>query len=449
MNKNMTPEEKKFALEEIMAEAAAKRAAKLTAEHEAPAVTTVPAENVSPQTPRPTTQATAHIIPLAEPEATREPEPEAAPEPSADAAEPTEAPRRPLSDPDHPVSDHIPDCAKPDVHEEHHVGEGMSPKEAMRIRMKNMNKQEIAYLRRKQIFEKCWPFFRFLILFGLGFVILTPLMFMLSYGFRENADMNDPTIIWIPRHLTLRIMKQTINAMGLTRSSNNPLINTLVLNIGCSICQVVTCAITGYGFARFKFKGRNLLFGIVVLMILVPTQIISIPLYSTFRNFLFGTVNLIDNMLVMYLPALTANGIRAGLMIFIFRQFFRGLPKELEDAAYLDGCGPFKTFVKVMVPNAASSFLTVFLFSIVWYWNDYYVASSFFTNTKTISLVLKNLDGILNIEIFNNANANISAREKIVWLEAGCLISITPMLILYAFLQKHFTEGIERSGIVG
>ena len=232
-------------------------------------------------------------------------------------------------------------------------------------------------------------------------------------------------------------------------SSSSLISRTLILNIGCSLCQVVTCAVTGYGFARFKFKGRNLLFGIVILQILVPTQIISIPLYSTFRNFLFGTVNLIDNMLVMYLPALTANGIRAGLMIFIFRQFFRGLPKELEDAAYLDGCGPFKTFIQVMVPNAASSFLTVFLFSIVWYWNDYYVASSFFTNKETISTVLKNLDSTLNKTIFNNASAQISAREKIVWLEAACLISITPMLILYACLQKHFTEGIERSGLVG
>ena len=348
-----------------------------------------------------------------------------------------------------PAAAKLPQSAVPDVHEEHEVGDGMSKKEAMKIRMQHMNKQEIAYLRRKQLIEKAWPVFRFLILFGLGFVILTPLMFMISYGFRDNIDMTDPTIIWIPRHPTLRIMKQTINAMGLTQSKNNPLINTLVLNIGCSICQVITCAITGYGFARFKFKGRNLLFGIVILMILVPTQIISIPLYSTFRNFLFGHVNLIDNMLVMYLPALTANGIRAGLMIFIFRQFFRGLPKELEDAAYLDGCGPFMTFLRVMVPNAGSSFLTVFLFSIVWYWNDYYVSSAFFTNTRTISLVLKNLDGVLNIAIFNNANANVSTREKIVWLEAGCLISITPMLILYAFLQKHFTEGIERSGIVG
>lgn len=347
---------------------------------------------------------------------------------------------------------YVPESAKPVVHEEKQVGNGMSPKEAMKIRMQGMTKQEVAYLRRKMVFEKAWPIFRFLILFGLGFVILTPLMFMLSYGFRESGDMNDPTVMWIPRNLTLKVMKQTIDAMGLTNpisDRQNPLFNTLVLNLGCSLMQVVTCAITGYGFARFKFKGRDLLFGIVILMILVPTQIISIPLYMTFKNFLFGAVNLIDKFAVMYLPAMMANGIRSGLMIFIFRQFFRGLPKELEDAAYLDGCGPLNTFIRVMVPNAASSFLTVFLFSIVWYWNDFYVSSSFFTNTKTIALVLKNLDATLNLAIFNNANAQVSAREKIVWLESGCLISITPMLILYACLQKHFTEGIERSGLVG
>ena len=343
----------------------------------------------------------------------------------------------------------IPASAVPDVRAAHEIGSGMTKKEAMHIRMQHMDKAEIAALRRRQLAEKVWPVFRFLILFGLGFVILTPLLFMISYGFRSRADMSDPTIIWIPRHPTLEVMKQTVGAMGLTRSSNNPLLNTLLLNIGCSLCQVASCAVTGYGFARFRFRGRELLFGIVILMILVPTQIISIPLYVTFRYFLFGSFNLIDNPLVMYLPAMTANGIRAGLMIFIFRQFFRGLPKELEDAAYLDGCGPFRTFLKVMIPNAGSSFLTVFLFSIVWYWNDYYVAGSFFSNRKTISMVLNNLDATLNVAIFNNANANVSVREKIIWLEAGCLISITPLLILYACLQKHFTEGIERSGLVG
>ena len=151
----------------------------------------------------------------------------------------------------------------------------------------------------------------------------------------------------------------------------------------------------------------------------------------------------------MYLPAATGNGIRSGLMILIFIQFFRGMPKELEDAAYLDGCSPFGTFLRVMMPNALSSLLTVFLFSVVFYWNDYYVSSTFFTNNKTVSLMLKNLSSQLSLMLFNDATVQISAREQIVWMEAGCLISIMPILIMYIFLQKYFTEGIERSGIVG
>jgi len=219
--------------------------------------------------------------------------------------------------------------------------------------------------------------------------------------------------------------------------------------VGCSLVQVASCALAGYGFARFKFKGKGILFGIVVMMILVPSQIISIPQYMMFRNFGFGSlsVNLINSKLCMYLPAAMGNGIRAGLMIFIFRQFFKGLPKELEDAAYLDGCGPLRTFVQVMIPNASSSFLTVFLFSVVWYWNDYYVSSTFFTKNQTIALMLKNLSTLLSQQLFNNAD--VSPREQIVWMEAGCLIAILPILIMYVFLQKYFTEGIERSGLVG
>ena len=125
------------------------------------------------------------------------------------------------------------------------------------------------------------------------------------------------------------------------------------------------------------------------------------------------------------------------------------MPKELEDAAYLDGCSPFGTFLRVMMPNALSSLLTVFLFSVVFYWNDYYVSSTFFTNNKTVSLMLKNLSSQLSLMLFNDATVQISAREQIVWMEAGCLISIMPILIMYIFLQKYFTEGIERSGIVG
>lgn len=332
--------------------------------------------------------------------------------------------------------------------EEKVIGNGMTKKQAKKIRMQTMTKAEIGYLRRKAVIEKVWPFFRFLIIFGLGFVILYPLIYMVSCTFRERNDMNDPTVMWIPRNYTLDVLKETIKAMDFW----NTLKNTVVLNIGCSLVQVVSCAITGYGFARFKFKGKGILFGIVVMMILVPTQVISLPLYTQFRYFgikgLFS-INLIDSMATMYLPAITANGIRSGLMILIFRQFFKGLPRELEDAAYIDGCGPLRTFVKVMVPNAASAFLTVFLFSIVWYWNDYYVSSTFFTNNKTVALMLQNLDSQLKIALFNDATVEISPREQIVWKEAGCLLSILPILVLYTCLQKYFTEGIERSGLVG
>ncbi len=312
---------------------------------------------------------------------------------------------------------------------------------------KELSREEIGYIQRKKAAEAVFPIFRFIILFGLGFVILYPLIYMVSCAFRERGDMNDPTIMWIPRHFTLDIMKETLDAMGFP----NTLITTLFLNVGCSLVQVASCAVTGYGFARFKFKGQKLLFAVVIMMILVPPQVIALPLYSQFRYFGIGefTVNLIDTPLTMYLPALTANGIRAGLMILIFRQFFKGLPREIEDAAYIDGCGPFRTFLQVMIPNASAAFLTVFLFSLVWYWNDYYVSATFFTDTRTISLMLRSLDTELKRKLFGTISAEISPREQIVWKEAGCLISITPLLIVYVFLQKHFIEGIERSGIVG
>ncbi len=327
-------------------------------------------------------------------------------------------------------------------------------KERFRKRLEHLTPEEQRYLKRKRVVDAVWPVFRAVIVIGLCFIILYPLIYMVSAAFRPRAEMNDPTILWIPKTFTMSNIKDAIRAMDFWHTLGN----TLVLNIGCSIIQVVTCALTGYGFARFKFKGKNILFFIVIMMILVPSQIILIPQYMFFRYFnplgiyhvITGNyINLINNAITMYFPAFTANGIRAGLFIFLFRQSFRGLPKELEDAAYLDGCSPLRTFVQVMIPNAGSTFLTVFLLSVVWYWNDYYVSTSFFTDNRTIALMLKNLDANLTRIIFDNGNVQVNVRELIVWMEAGCLISITPMLILYICLQKNFTEGIARSGLTG
>ncbi len=288
----------------------------------------------------------------------------------------------------------------------------------------------------KKITDLC----RFFIIFGLAFIILYPVIYMFSCSFRDSIDMNDPSVMWIPKHFTLDVIAETAEVMELPET----LLNTFLLNIGCSAVQVMACAVTGYGFARFDFFGRKFLFGIVIMMIIVPPQIISLPLYSNFVH-----LGLINSKLSMYFPALMGNGIRSGFMIFIFCQFFKGLPKEIEDSAYIDGCGRFRAFLSIMLPNAKSALLTVFLFSVVFYWNDYYISSLFFTDNQTVALMVKNLDSRLSVKLFNSSAVKASPREQIVWLEAGCLISVSPMLIMYTFLQRYFIEGIERSGIVG
>lgn len=314
-------------------------------------------------------------------------------------------------------------------------------------------KKHYRYILGRRISEKVWPVFRFLILFGLAFVILYPMLYMISCAVRPQSEMSDPSILWIPKTFTLDNLIETWNAIDYPKL----VWDTVSVNVVCSLIQVLTCSIAGYGFARFKFKGKGILFAIVLMQIIVPTQVILIPQFMQFRYFdPFGLISLIsgealnlaDSPWALYLQAFFCNGIRAGLFIFLFRQFFRGLPKELEDAAYLDGCGPFETFVKVMVPNASNSFLTVFIFSVVWYWNDSYVSGMFFTKSNTIALQVSNLFNTISA-YFNNGTPTGIASDWLVWIEAGCLLSILPILIMYIFLQKNFVEGVERSGIVG
>ncbi len=317
-------------------------------------------------------------------------------------------------------------------------------------------KKHYRYIFGRRVSDKVWPVFRFIILFGLAFVILKPMLFMISCSLRPQYEMNDPSIMWIPKTLIFSNFSETWQATHM----GSVLWNTISVNVICSLLQVVTCAITGYGFARFKFKGRGLLFVIVILQIIVPTQVILIPQFMQFRYFdVFGIIsmfkggaepglNLTDSPMALYLQAFFVNGIRAGLFILLFRQFFRGLPKELEDAAHLDGCGPFATFIRIMVPNAKTSFLTVFIFSLVWYWNDSYVSNMFFADADTIALQIGNLYTTISSWLNGGTPTGVAA-DFMVWIEAGCLISLLPILIIYCFLQRQFIEGIERSGITG
>lgn len=308
------------------------------------------------------------------------------------------------------------------------------------------------------ILKIMWIAFRSVILTGVSFIILYPLIYMLSITFRSAADMVDPSVVWLPKHLELNALIDSFKAMDYPRS----LWNSVYLGLVSSFLQVVSCAIVGYGFARFNFAGKNIFFALAIFTIIVPPSVVYIPTYLSYKWFdFFGigslvglftgspvTVNLIDTPWALYIPAIFGVGIRSGLFIYIFRQFYRGLPKELEDAAYIDGSGLVKTFVRIIIPNARAAILTVFLFSMVWYWNDYFFTTMYFTNTRTVSTSLSMLSTLLMLQegmsgIINDVYL-ISTR-----LQAGCLLTILPLLIIYIFLQRYFTEGIERTGLVG
>lgn len=299
--------------------------------------------------------------------------------------------------------------------------------------------------------------FRTMLIFGLGVIILYPLLYSISIAFRPADELYDPLVILVPRTLVLDNIK---NALGYLDYWDS-LKNSLILVVVSSFLQVVSCSMAGYGLARYRFRGSRLIFGMVLLTILVPPQTVMIPNYMNFRYFNpFGLVsffrmitgstaniNLLNHPLAIYLPAMFGNGIRSGVIIFLFRQFFRGLPRELEEAAYLDGCGAFQTFLRVMAPNAGGAYLTAVLFSVVWYWNDYVYTSSLMSNYSTVMnrlYILKdNISHIMEYEI------NRSPQEGILILQAGVLLAILPPLLMYLFLQKYFTESIERSGLVG
>ena len=285
--------------------------------------------------------------------------------------------------------------------------------------------------------------FRALFLMGVGFVMLYPILFMISNSFKSVSDALDPTVVWIPSGTDMFNFKMAFKLLGY----KDALKNTLILVMPCVIIQVITCLFVSYGFARFEFRFKGLLFGLLVFSLIVPVQSYIIPLYVNMK-----TMHLLDTYWQFYIMALLGTGIRSGLYIYIFRQYFRGLPKELEEAAYLDGCNPLRTFLHIMVPNVKGAILVVFVLSFVWYYNDYTLTGMLLNNDYPLSIALTGASTALNNTVQGMVGQTIGSDIKLLSdsiLSAACLIVALPLIGVYVAVQKHFTEGIERSGLVG
>lgn len=304
-----------------------------------------------------------------------------------------------------------------------------------------------------------WKIFRFLLLVGVCYIFLFPLLYMLSVAVRGPDTVNDPSIVWIPREFSLSSVKTAIEILEYPRAVTT----TLVITLGGTLGSLLACSLVGYGFARFQFKEKNFAFAMVLLTIIVPPQTTIISQFINYRNFsvfgiltvlhaiipsIPGSISLINTPWTLILPAVFAVGIRAGLYIYIFRQFFSGMPKDLEEAAMIDGCGALRTFVQVMLPLAKSAIITVLLFSFIWHWNDYFQSSMYFNDNQPISVMLNQMQSLLQDQKLFDIVTN-TPDEIRTYLQAGCLLTVLPPLVLYIFTQRFFTESIERTGIVG
>lgn len=304
-----------------------------------------------------------------------------------------------------------------------------------------------------------WKILRVILLIGISYIFLFPVLYMLSVAVRSPETVNDPSIVWIPRGVSLESIRTSIRILEYPRA----ILSTVILSVGGTVGSLVSCSLVGYGFARFDFKEKKIAFALVLLTIIVPPQTIIISSFVNYRNFDFfgilsllhrllpavpGSISLINTPWTFILPAFFGSGLRAGLFIYIFRQFFLGMPKDLEEAAMIDGCRPFKTFVRVMLPLARSAFITVLLFSFVWHWNDYYQAGMYYSSNEPISVMLKQMQSLLQDAKLFNLVTN-TPDEIRTYLQAGCLLTILPPLVIYIFTQRFFTESIERTGLVG
>lgn len=301
-----------------------------------------------------------------------------------------------------------------------------------------------------------WSIVRGVIVVGICFTILQPLIMKFCVSFMGERDLYDASVKYVPKNFTLNNFKLALSGMEYFTT----LIRTMLLAAAVSFVQLVSCLLTAYGFARFRFPFKKLLFACVIFTLVVPPQVIMLPLFMRYRFFdVFGiieastgsTVNLLDTYWPFFIQAFTTMGIRNGLYIYMLRQFFKGMPKELEEAAYVDGCGKLRTFAQIMVPSATSMMVTVFLFGFVWQWTDSFYTSLYLNKTKVMSTALSSL--AVNVysqyEGFGGTMSFISPGFVSMINNTGTVLTIIPLIILYIFCQKSFVEGIERSGIVG
>lgn len=316
------------------------------------------------------------------------------------------------------------------------------------------NRKSGGYLLRRTVMKYAVSICRAILLFGMCFMILQPILNKISVSFMTEEDLYNPIVFAIPEHFTTQNYRLAAELMNYGKAIRN----SFVISLTIAVLQIAVCTLVGYGFARFEFPLKKFWFACVMLVILIPPQTISTSLYLHFRFFdVLGiiklitgnTINLRSSMLPYYLMSAGCMGLKNGLYIYMIRQFFRNIPKELEEAAYVDGCGTLKTFVRIMLPDAKPILTSCFLFSFVWQWTDGFYSKMFLGNMNLVSTSLSRIVDSLGayLQRLLGIKTTVSVAQANCVLSTGTLMIILPLIVLYLFAQKGFVESLSSTGI--
>lgn len=296
---------------------------------------------------------------------------------------------------------------------------------------------------------------RFVFLVAFSYILIYPLVYMVSTAFKSVSDYSDPTVVWVPKYANFENFTKAIHVTDYLTN----LWNTVRFSVLSAVLEVFACSIYAYGLSRYKMRGKAIMIGLLVTTILVPDIMMIIPRMLTFKQLdLFGILgligrltgtelrpNIIDTPFAFYLPSLFGVGLKGGLLMFIYMQFYKGLPGELEEAAWLDGAGPFQTFFRIIIPSSGVVTLTVFILSVLWHWNDYLLSLMYTNTNRTLAVVMTDIDQYMYLKLQLDSTSMVNHGVPL----AACILFILPPLVMYMILQRQFIQSIDRVGIVG
>lgn len=285
--------------------------------------------------------------------------------------------------------------------------------------------------------------FMVLFLSAIGYVFLYPIFVMISTSFKDISDIINPAVNWIPSRFYVDNYVRSFQVLQLPVS----FFTTTGIMALFSAAQTMSTALIGYGLAKFDFKLKPLFIVLILAGFIIPSQVTMIPQYILFNNY-----KLIGTIIPHFVLALTGQGIKSAIFILIFFQFFRMIPKSLDEAAQIDGASKIRLFFTINLRLSVPAIVITFVFSFVWYWNETYLSSMYFGDSiQTLPLLLENFVASYSSMFPSGAGASVKPELLINngTRLAGTLLSILPLIVLYSICERKLVDSIDRVGITG